>query len=269
MYLSLLHVNVNHRPGRQWLGNLYRIHQRLWMAFPDQKQRIDDPFFLAPWNGLSLPEPKPPRSEFGFLFRVERDGPARILVQSAQQPDWEYAFQNAPYLLARSSQVREFDPTPCKDDRYRFRLMAHVVDRHTVAREQTRTTRSGKTIAKRRRKESWVLPAPLPATLATDAKERQLFLSSRWDSWRDWLKRRGGRAGFRILDEPATPSLVQPVNCLVRDLESQKLMRYNGGLFDGVLGCVDPDRLRAAIMNGIGPAKAFGFGLLSIAPVRD
>ena len=269
MYLTLLHINAGNQPGRQWLGNLYRVHQRLWMAFPDQKQRIDDPYFLAPWDGPPLPESKPPRKEAGFLFRLERDGPARILVQSAQRPDWEYAFQNAPYLLACSAKVREFNPTPRRGERYRFRLLAHVVDRQTVAREQTRTTRSGKTIAKRRRKETWVLPAPVPATLPTDAKERQRLLSARWDSWRDWLNRLGGRAGFQVLDEPATPLLVQAVRSFVRDPENQKAMRYNGGLFDGMLRVEDPDAARDAITRGIGPAKAFGFGLLSIAPVRE
>lgn len=268
MYLSLLHVNVDHRPGRQWLGNLYRVHQRLWMAFPDQRQRIDDPYFLARWNGPPLPEPKPPRRETGFLYRLERDGPARILVQSAQRPDWEYAFQNAPYLLAHSAQIREFNPTPRRREQYRFRLLAHVVDRHTVAREQMRTTRSGKTIAKRGRKEAWILPAPLPETLPTGAKERLRVLSARWDSWRDWLNRLSGRAGFRVLDEPAAPLLMQTIYSLVRDPDRKNPTRYNGGLFEGVLTCIDPDELHAAIIGGIGPAKAFGFGLLSIAPVR-
>ena len=42
--------------------------------------------------------------------------------------------------------------------------------------------------------------------------------------------------------------------------------RYNGGLFNGLLVCTDPDGLRTALLTGIGSAKAFGFGLLSLAP---
>lgn len=37
--------------------------------------------------------------------------------------------------------------------------------------------------------------------------------------------------------------------------------------FDGVLVVTDSDKLREAVRNGIGPQKAFGFGLLSLAPL--
>ena len=266
MYLSRLHVNMTHQAGRQWIGSLYRVHQRLWMAFPDQEQREQDPFFLGPWHEPALPDPKPVRTQAGFLFRIERDGPLRILVQSTQPPCWHYAFQNAPHLLARSAEVREFDPVPRKNERYRFRVLAHVVERHTVACEQTRTTKSGKTIAKRKRKETWVLPAPMPQLLPASPAERLRVLSGRWDSWRNWLMSMGSQHGFDVLNEGATPLLVQPVHAVVRNPKCAKSTRYNAGVFDGVLTCVDPHRLRNALISGIGPAKAFGFGLLSLAP---
>src|SRR6516164_725606 len=133
MFLSLLHVNVSDdparpQPGRLWLGNVYRVHQRLWMAFPDHARRAQDPFFLGTWNGPGLPEPKPKRGEAGFLFRIERDGAARILVQSVQAPDWKYAFQNAPYLLSKV-ETREFKPMARNNELYLFRLLANVVCR--------------------------------------------------------------------------------------------------------------------------------------------
>src|SRR5262249_25471349 len=99
MFLSQLHVNVANEPGRKWLGYIYRLHQRLWMAFPDDERKSDDPFFVGAWSGPPPADPKPNRTGSGFLYRVERDGMPRILVQSAQRPNWEYAFQNAPYLV--------------------------------------------------------------------------------------------------------------------------------------------------------------------------
>ena len=36
--------------------------------------------------------------------------------------------------------------------------------------------------------------------------------------------------------------------------------------FDGVLQVTDPDQLVEAVRHGIGSAKGFGFGLLSLAP---
>ena len=38
--------------------------------------------------------------------------------------------------------------------------------------------------------------------------------------------------------------------------------------FDGVLQVTAPDDLAGALESGIGPAKAFGFGLLSLAASR-
>ena len=40
-----------------------------------------------------------------------------------------------------------------------------------------------------------------------------------------------------------------------------------GVRFDGVLQVTDVGALVEAVRGGIGPAKAFGFGLLSLAPV--
>jgi CRISPR system Cascade subunit CasE len=35
--------------------------------------------------------------------------------------------------------------------------------------------------------------------------------------------------------------------------------------FEGILEVTDPEEFAAAVTAGIGPAKAFGFGLLSVA----
>src|SRR5438046_1882322 len=74
MFLSLLHVNVGDdpdrpQPGRLWLRDVYRVHQRLWMAFPDAERRAEDPFFLGTWDGPGIASPKPKRREAGFRFR--------------------------------------------------------------------------------------------------------------------------------------------------------------------------------------------------------
>lgn len=277
MFLSLLHVNVGKDPGRKWLRDLYRVHQRLWMAFPDAQRKTDDPFFLGAWNGPASAEPKPKRSETGFLFRIERDGSPQILVQSIQRPDWEYAFQNAPYLLA-SKQVRQFDPSLSLGQTYRFRLLANVVERRSVVHPngRTRTTQKGLTIPRKRRTETPVHPEPIPETLPTDPVERDQLFLARWDPWRMWLGDLGAKHGFR-LDERKELLRMESVHANVHrsghdrgssngDKPSDK--RYNAGLFDGVLVCNDPDRLHDAIVNGIATAKAFGFGLLSIAPAE-
>jgi len=278
MFLSLLHINLgNHpdRPGHKWLNNVYRVHQRLWMAFPDDERLSRDPFFLNKWDIPALPDPKPPRSDAGFMFRIEREGKPRILVQSRERPDWEYAFQNAPYLLAEAPQMRELDPDPRQKCMYRFRLLANVVRRksETYPDGRTRTTGSGMTIHRRRRIEIPIILESIPDPLPIDPPERNRILRARWDPWRLWIREMGARNGFRIVDESSSTLRMESVRVSLRNPGKErggsgKLIdkRYNGGLFEGVLVCTDPIKLRTAVLNGIGHAKAFGFGLLSLAP---
>lgn len=134
MFLSQLMVNTagnpdQPRPGKEWVRQTYRVHQRIWMAFPDEGRRKADPFFLGNWSDFRTPKPR--RSEAGFLFRIEPDLPTRVLVQSVLRPDWEYAFQNAKHLLAEAPLVREFDPGPKVGQTYKFRLAMLMVKRAT------------------------------------------------------------------------------------------------------------------------------------------
>jgi CRISPR system Cascade subunit CasE len=77
---------------------------------------------------------------------------------------------------------------------------------------------------------------------------------------RAWLERKGAAAGFR-------PSLFQ-VACegMANGHKGENTLTHLAVRFDGVLTVIDGDAFSAAIENGIGPAKAFGFGLLSVAP---
>jgi CRISPR system Cascade subunit CasE len=43
---------------------------------------------------------------------------------------------------------------------------------------------------------------------------------------------------------------------------------FTAAMFEGLLTCVDPERLHTAVLNGIGRGKAFGMGLLSLATLQ-
>jgi len=75
-----------------------------------------------------------------------------------------------------------------------------------------------------------------------------------------WLARKGEAHGFRVLSAAATRQ--ERVDDARRDLKFLSVQ------FDGVLQVVDPARLAEAVAAGIGSGKAFGFGLLSLAPAR-
>lgn len=289
MFLSQINVDLGNNPdqetpGRRWFSDIYRVHQRLWMAFPSKERKEKDPFFLDPW---SVPDEenssKPKRHEAGFLFRIERDGAPRILVQSFQRPDWEYAFQNAPYLLAGGSSERikviEFEPLPKINDLYRFRLFANVVRRksepYSDERMRNKKTRGGFLLPKKRRTEICIFPDPLPEVLPDDPVEKEKILSERWNPWREWLRDIGTNNGF-IVDETKQPLFMQSIKSTIRksvrenqEKDNNKVTSkcYNGGLFEGILICIDESRFRKALICGIGNAKAFGFGLLSVAGI--
>lgn len=276
MFLSLLHVNLggdpeHPHPGRDWLRNIYRVHQRLWMAFPDAERRAKDEFFLDTWNGPPVPDPKPGRAEAGFLFRIEPDCP-NILVQSVEPPHWAWAFQNAPYLLTCDPRVREFDPWPQRDQSYRFRLLVNVVRRRSLVHADGTKRRTRPELLRKRRAEVLIHPDPLPKQLPSDPVERKQLLAARWDPWRTWLAEIGKARGFRVLDDHEGPLTMEAIHMSVSRRERGRAdpkvkridRRYNAGLFEGLLVCTDPDPLRNAVINGIGNGKAFGLGLLSL-----
>ncbi|HUT30846.1 MAG TPA: type I-E CRISPR-associated protein Cas6/Cse3/CasE [Sedimentisphaerales bacterium] len=280
MFRLLLYVDVKNEPGRRWLRDIYRVHQRLWMMFPDDEQVKKDEFFLGAWKGPALEEPNPNRRKAGFLFRIEQDGKPRILVQSVERPNWQYAFQNAPYLLAKEPKYEEFEYSAHCDKTCRFRLLANVVRSKSVVdpNGRVRTThKGGHTIPIRRRTEVVIRPNPVSEVLPCEPVEREKIISGRWDPWREWLKKMGRQHGFEVLDNKDSPLLMEGVHVSVRKpskngAESAKDKaidkHYNGGLFNGKLVCSDPEKLRNALINGVGHGKAFGFGLLSVAPVK-
>jgi CRISPR system Cascade subunit CasE len=55
---------------------------------------------------------------------------------------------------------------------------------------------------------------------------------------------------------------------LVGDRAKDDSLSFAGAIFDGALSVTDAAAFRAALETGIGPAKAFGFGLLSLSRAR-
>jgi len=247
MYLSSLLIDVGAnpdrpRPGRLWLRNLYHVHQRLCMAFPTASRKSDDEDFLRPFKPEDFGNNQVHvrrEAGAGFLFRIDPQPGGRvvILVQSAVEPDWDYAFHNAGYLLAAPPELKPFDPHFTKGQRLRFRLVANPTRRLSKHSRQA----DGQPV-----QDKWIgKRVPVPA--------EQLL---------DWLTRQSERAGFSI-DKGLTT--IQPGYIYVKKPggEGQRLRSVR---YDGVLDVVDPARFQEALACGVGPAKAFGFGLLSVAP---
>lgn len=76
----------------------------------------------------------------------------------------------------------------------------------------------------------------------------------------EWLKRQGKRHGFVV-----KASAVSASNLLESKRKAAGNITVQQACFDGVLEVLEPASVRNALLSGIGPAKAFGCGLLSLA----
>jgi CRISPR system Cascade subunit CasE len=258
MFLSQLLVNMGDdpdkpRPGMAWIKETYRVHQRIWMAFPDEQRITADPFFLGEWHAGGA---KPKRSDAGFLFRIEPDRPTRILVQSVQKPNWDYAFQNAPHLLAGSPQVREYEPSFKAGQTLRFRLVMQMVKRRTVP--------TGKLQEGQKAKSEHPIRCLLPAAGGSDRRAPD----PNFTAWKERLNVAAERSGFNVGTEPSQLRVQSVTNLYMKPEGGDTPHRFNAAMFEGLLTCTDPLQLREAVINGIGRGKAFGMGLLSLAVLK-
>jgi CRISPR system Cascade subunit CasE len=171
-----------------------------------------------------------------LLFRIEPErglgGPVVLAQSSDMQPDWSSLLENA-YLL-RADGPKAFSPTLQAGQTLRFRLSANPVKKL-----------AGKRI-------------PLTHRIQQNAGDKTYW---------DWLHRQSDRCGFRVLQAQDVPFRTAS-NRTKKSSYAKHEIPHFGVRFDGLLRVVDPDRLLLALQQGIGPAKAFGFGLLSLAPAR-
>lgn len=221
LHFSRLTVNAGGdpnrpRPGRMWISNPYRVHQRVCMAFPH----------------AAAPEAQAPRGpRHSVLFRIE-DGPIlRVLVQSSAPPQWMAAFENADFLLAASPETNSIDADFEPGDRFRFMLRANP----TVKRK-----RPGKANGAR---------VPLVDTEAQQAWLRRKAdaggFAPDWETLR--IAPRGGQVSRRSRMKDKNPHTHYMVD------------------YAGVLSVREPAAFKHALLAGVGPAKAYGCGLLSLA----
>lgn len=183
-----------------------------------------------------------------MLWRLEGGGSGyTLLVQSRVEPEWE---RLPPGYLTEQSQVRVLDPlleTVKPGRRFAFRLVAVPLRNIPGEPDENGNRPRGRKVAMR------------------DP-----------DDQISWIIRRGERHGFVIPagahgDPNVAPSPCPPVRGHKPEEPGKKVGRVtvNPTRFDGQLVVTDVDALTAALCDGIGPAKAYGCGLLSLFPISD
>jgi CRISPR system Cascade subunit CasE len=98
-------------------------------------------------------------------------------------------------------------------------------------------------------------------TMKHEGKRLSLFLEAEQQAW---LARKLADTGAEALGcVTASRGLQRSRKNPWKDKNQQT---HFAVLFEGALRVTDPSALRAAVENGIGSAKGYGFGLLSLAP---
>ena len=248
LYLSRLLLNPRSRQVVSELAEPYEMHRTLMRAFP---KATDDSQVKA-------------REEFGVLFRAEVDDQQAVIkvyVQSRVEPDWSVLNELNDYLCADTG-MPEYE--------YKDIMQA------------CRKIQNGQILSFRLR----VNPTKRIAKHDDPMKGKRVELT-RDDEQIDWLIRKGqerekGKSGgFEILmknirDAKDVERQVPRVTVYregkqkgrKREAGSGHVTTHLAVLFDGLLRVMDTDAFLETLACGIGPAKAFGFGLLSIALVH-
>lgn len=192
----------------------------------------------------------PPTSEERLLFRVEPEpgagGPV-VMVQSQNPPDWSPFLENG--YLVRADGPKAFSPGIEVGQVLRFRLVANpVVKKKTADKKHS-------------------VRVPLIHLYREDNQTRFEDGRREFAGYYDWLMRKGAQHGFSVIKAQDAPFRLSPRSRSgeAKSYEKRDIPHF-GVRFDGELRVDDPALLMEALKTGVGPAKAFGFGLLSLAP---
>jgi CRISPR system Cascade subunit CasE len=243
------------------------------MAFPSDSRKSEDPDFLKPFKpeDFGIKQVHVTRqADSGFLFRIDPrpGGRAMILVQSAAWPDWDYAFHNASFLAA--CEVKTYDPCFVKGQSLRFRLLANPTKKVETIKKEERQNYTKEELKAIKGRHGKRLPVPCATEiedwrLKNPGQDARIFIDSQLF---DWLASRGVAAGFSVKKESTT---IQSgyIYWHKKKTQDDKGQRLRTVRYDGILEVTDPARIRETVIHGLGPGKAFGFGLLSLAPSQN
>ncbi|MER6632877.1 type I-E CRISPR-associated protein Cas6/Cse3/CasE [Streptomyces sp. NPDC000987] len=252
-YLSKIALNPRRRAAVALLSSPHRLH-------------------AAILSGLAV-QPVTER----ILWRLDSNTPhrAEILVLTDSRPSWAHLVDEAGWPGADGGDPLIADYTPllerlARGREFGFRLTANPVQ------NIPRPSRPSEQQAAR-----------LKDGADNGSLQRGFRVAHRTaDQQLEWLLKRCERHGFSIPDATATP----PAPGLQTDgqelsagpavtIVSRDILRFrkrpdgprvtlSTATFEGRLRVTDPDTLRASLLGGIGPAKGYGQGLLTLAPLR-
>lgn len=173
-----------------------------------------------------------------ILWRVDSSQQQTMLyLVSPHEPDLTHLVEQAGWPATQSWHTRDYQPLLerlTSGDRWAFRITANPVRNGRKSSDAVETQRLGH------------VTVPQQTT---------------------WLLQRAERNGFTI---PTTVTHQEPDVAVTRR-KTWRFTRHGNtvtlatAMFEGRLDVTDPDKLRAALVRGIGSGKGYGCGLLTLA----
>jgi len=242
MFLSRLKLDHRNPQVLRDLRDVNAMHQRVMRAFPQKVSAVN------------------PRESLGILYRLDksREGQLTLLVQSSAPPDWTslpagYLTLPQPFDDAvPNPALRVLDESLANlagGQRLRFRLRANPTKKVDTKTGPDGKKKNGRRIA------------------LTNSEDRIA-----------WLERKGEQHGFKLVDVEFSTGRSSAVldltegratgNRLSPDGKPASGLTFGSVVFEGLLEVSERGLFVEALKHGIGSGKAFGFGLLSIAPAE-
>lgn len=256
-YLTRLALNPARRGAGKLLGSPGAMHAAVLAGFPPSDAPGVAPAAAAGASGDAA----------RVLWRVDRDAHRTLLyVVGPGRPDLTHLVEQAGWPTAATWETRDYAPVVervAAGQVWAFRLRANPVKTSFEVRKSPPAGPGGDAGA---RGDGKVLPLHGP------------------EAQTGWLARRGATHGFELLREnparrlPGTapddgPDAPGPWSVLVSDARVHRFTRQGATVtlataqFDGVLQVTDTAAFRRTLVTGIGRAKGYGCGLLTVARV--
>lgn len=247
-YLSKIRINPMRETGRTMLANPHRVHAMVQRGIPDQPVTERT---LWRWEH---PDPRQPH----------------LLVLTQSRPDWTHIAEQAGWPNADGEHFTTRDYAPlfahlAIGRRFAFKLTANPVQNTNEP----------------------LKPSPQQAERrAANPKRRSDRLGHRTAPQQlTWLLAKQERCGFTIptltLATAENPDVdadlvVPDVRISTRNRltfkkrgEDPNPITLNTATYEGTLTVTNPTTLRNTLTTGLGPAKSYGCGLLTLAPLTE
>lgn len=240
MYFSRVRVSPQHLTqfAKSFQYNHYQLHQLLWRLFKDK-----------------------PEKERDFLFRQDRDNvglPVFYVVSKYEPVNTQASLIVEPKL---------YHPKVLKGDKLAFRLRANPVEqvkqeRNELEKQRHAEQRMARGLADKQTKKRIHHDVVMHLKKSLKAEEKPLYSQAGLEqqAGEKWLHQKAEKHGFRVM------------SVIAQGYQRHHFKRRRIILstldFEGILEVTDPDIfVEDALYKGIGPAKAFGCGLLTVGRI--